>query len=630
MNELIYIGAVLVGATTLLIEAFRNFNSQTGNHPFSLHPILRDVEVRNLCTTGEVIAGFAFYSAMYLIVYTVVLGSAEIYQLLVSASNARNEIGATDNVLTVTDPSLLSATNYGKPIFVSALLISFLSIGAVKPIEATMRGLAHRLAGIPRGVYKVIESLRDVSYTEFIEHQPGPLVMAFHEATGSLFKDGQLDPRFRLIRSEYSSIEDSLATIDYLSAATNDTNRMLYFPLYQISELTSLSSRLETELAALRTAIGELATEIQASAQPGEAGPRDIDTQKLWGLFSNLGGLSANTRSNTMAVFAVFFVRNNRSVFSQGSLLTRKVAGNAPARTPMEKTVRRIQERYNSEQNAFGISLFLAVIVGAVLTFTLYDQWTGWKAAGNDSLYSEELAAAKRNFDPLKTKCTLARADCEKAEAIGLYRASQRNNLVKFAVWDTVHSGVIVLLGVFFVLIGREVRIEQQSWRTEWRFYHFPFLALLSMSFMSGLIAVFASAAVKFLQLGWDVGFKLTQTQIIALFEQSGVFFAFQFGSGLILAFAALVIMDKHRQLHLMATIAISLVFGVIYALYTRIVIFISYEGAASTPPGVPFSLELRDTIMLSTVPLLFMVLFAILLETTEAGDRLAEPEAAR
>ncbi|SHG86292.1 hypothetical protein SAMN02745157_4960 [Kaistia soli DSM 19436] len=629
MNDLIYIGSVLVGATTLLIEAFRNFNSQTGNHPFSLHPILRDVEVRNLCTTGEVIAGFAFYSAMYLIVYTVVLGSAEIYQLLVSASNARNEIGATDNVLAVTDPSLLSATNYGKPIFVSALLISFLSIGAVKPIEATMRGLAHRLAGIPRGVYKVIESLRDVSYTEFIERQPGPLVMAFHEATASLFKDGQLDPRFRLIRSEYSSIEDSLATIDYLAVATNDTNRMLYFPLYQISELTSLSSKLETELAALRTAIGELATEIKASA-PLSDGTPDIDTQKLWGLFSNLGGLSANTRSNTMAVFAVFFVRNNRSVFSQGNLLTRKVTGSGPARTPMEKTVRRIQERYNSEQNAFGISLFVAVIVGAILTFTLYDQWTGWKAAGNESLYSEELASAKRDFDSAKKTCTRPRADCEKAEAISRYRASQRDNLVKFAVWDTVHSGLIVLLGVFFVLIGREVRIEQQSWRTEWRFYHFPFLALLSMSFMSGLIAVFASAAVRFLQLGWDVGFRLTQTQIIDLFEQSGVFFAFQFGSGLILAFAALVIMDKHRQLRLMATIAISLLFGAIYVVYTRIVIFISYEGAASTPPGVPFSLEFRDTIMLSTVPLLFMILFAILLETTEAGDRLVEPEAAR
>lgn len=74
MNDLIYVGAVLVGAGTLLVEAFRNFNSQTGQHPFELHPILKEVEIRNLCTTGEIIAGFVFYAIFYLIAYAIVLG----------------------------------------------------------------------------------------------------------------------------------------------------------------------------------------------------------------------------------------------------------------------------------------------------------------------------------------------------------------------------------------------------------------------------------------------------------------------------------------------------------------------------------------------------------------------------
>ncbi|WFU04249.1 hypothetical protein QA648_26015 (plasmid) [Rhizobium sp. CB3171] len=225
MNDLIYAGAIAAGAVTLLIEAFRNFNSQTGDHPFSLHPILKEVEVRNLCTTGEIIAGFTFYAALYLIVYAVVLGSAEVYDLLLSASKARSEIGATDNVLLpASDPSVLSATSYGKPIFVSALLISFLSIGAVKPIEATMRSLAHRMAGIPRGVYRVIESLRSVDYEEFLRDQPGLLVTSFRDATESIKSSIGLSRKI-------AEIESSLATIDYLSVATNANNRMLYFPL---------------------------------------------------------------------------------------------------------------------------------------------------------------------------------------------------------------------------------------------------------------------------------------------------------------------------------------------------------------------------------------------------------------
>jgi hypothetical protein len=121
VTDLFYIGAVIVGAVTLLVEAYRNFNTQTGHHPFILHPILKIVDAKSLCTTGEHLAGFAFYAAFYLIVYAIVLGSAEVFQLLVSASNVRSEVGATDNIgLTSSDPALLSSTSYGKPIFASS------------------------------------------------------------------------------------------------------------------------------------------------------------------------------------------------------------------------------------------------------------------------------------------------------------------------------------------------------------------------------------------------------------------------------------------------------------------------------------------------------------------------------
>ncbi|MGY5811124.1 hypothetical protein ACXHXG_25915 [Rhizobium sp. LEGMi198b] len=643
MNDLIYAGAIAAGAVTLLIEAFRNFNSQTGDHPFSLHPILKEVEVRNLCTTGEIIAGFTFYAGLYLIVYAVVLGSAEVYDLLLSASKARSEIGATDNVLLpASDPSVLSATSYGKPIFVSALLISFLSIGAVKPIEATMRSLAHRMAGIPRGVYRVIESLRSVDYEEFLRDQPGLLVTSFRDATESIKNSIGLGRKI-------AEIESSLATIDYLSVATNANNRMLYFPLYQMSELEALSNKLDGQLTALHDLIAALQKKLQSGSEDGAAKP---DIHEIWDALSNLQREAAIARSNTMAVFAVLFVRNNRSVFSQSGLLRRRPPklGQKSQRkeetrplSPMEKTIKRIQEKYNAEQNSFAISMMVGLVLGAIATFLIYNQWRDWKVQSDPGVYSEQTRVleneianqvrannnASANNDKLNTKDTIAQpvcspadADCKTKEAIHRYNLSQRPIFIETTAWDTLHSGLLVLLSVFFVLVAREVRIEQQSWRTDWKFYQFPFLTLLGMSLLSGLIAVFASAAVNFAKLAWAVNFHLTQTQIIFLFEQSGEFFALHFGAGLILSFAALVIMDKHRHLSVFWTVLISIIFSAVYAGYMWLAIFLTYGSALpSAPKAALFSQQTRDTFIFCFVPFLFLLTFAVMLEITEAGD---------
>lgn len=67
MSTLLYAGFVAAGAVTLVIKAYRNFNSTSARHPLDLHPILKEVEVRNLRTTGEIIVGFSFYALLYLV-----------------------------------------------------------------------------------------------------------------------------------------------------------------------------------------------------------------------------------------------------------------------------------------------------------------------------------------------------------------------------------------------------------------------------------------------------------------------------------------------------------------------------------------------------------------------------------
>jgi len=60
MSQMIYWGVVLAGAVTLLIEANRNFLQSLTATPFDDNPILKGVQVEQLCTQSERNLGFAF------------------------------------------------------------------------------------------------------------------------------------------------------------------------------------------------------------------------------------------------------------------------------------------------------------------------------------------------------------------------------------------------------------------------------------------------------------------------------------------------------------------------------------------------------------------------------------------
>ncbi|PWW01988.1 hypothetical protein DFR52_102653 [Hoeflea marina] len=596
MNGLIYAGFIAAGAVMLLIEAFRNFNSQTGHHPFELHPILKDVEVRNLCTTGETIAGFAFYAALYLIVYSVVLGSAEIYELVLDASNARTEVGATGGfIFPGSDTPVLSSTEYGKPIFVSAMLISFLSIGAVKPIEATMRSLAHRMAGIPRGVYKVIESLRAIPYERYTTGHSTPFAQKF------INKSDKIDPA-NIYEAQKKYIKQTLIAIDCLSPATTTKNRTLYFPLYRMATLTELSDKLAAELGTLRLAIDEMDKEL-GREEEGSTNP--ISSKDVSEIFSELERMSSRACSNTMAVFAVLFVRNNRSIFSTNGP-SRQRDLHTP-RTPIEATKLFIEQRYNAEQNSFAVSFIISILLSSILIFFVYEQWHIWTAPACPEPTTEEC------LDKIK------------------YAISQRSRTIEVTIWDTIRSGSVIFVSVFFVLVGREVRIEQQSWQTNWKFYQFPFLRLLAISFFSGISAVIISASVGVINVWWASDFEATQAQIITLFQDSSGFFAMHFGMGIILAFAALVNMDKHDHLSAIGTILISALFSALYFAYVWITIFLTYSGQFQpTPNDALFPESIRDTIVMSSTAFFFLIMFAVMLEVTELGGTIRSYKAKR
>lgn len=586
MSDLIYVGLVVAGAMTLVIEAYRNFNAPNARHPFELHPILKDVEVRNLCTTGEIVAGFAFYAALYLIAYSVVLSSAEVYGLLSQANSALGEIGATDGGSSITEADInkvlqLSSGDYNKPIIVSALIISSLSIGAVKPIETTMRSLAHRLAGVPRGIYRVIEHLRDANYAVLMAEHPKPLVESFEEHAGDKM------PEWR------EQIVDSLTAIDCLLVATDSKNRLLYFPLYNLERLRGLSEKIANDIADLQDSIEKLSNE---------------DPSTLHVKYAELAGKAIMCRSNIMAFFAVLYIRNDHAVFSSRSQRARKG-------DPIAGLKEEIEAAEKDEQNSFGLSILTAFVLAFLVTFALYYKWHYWQGIDTPAIFQPAAYAQNVNADVL-TSCQKAfSTECD--PIVYAWRSTQIRTILATVTWDQLQTLLLTVFSVLFVILGREVRIEQQSWRSNWKFTQFPFLKLLSMSLLSGVAAVFLTALVQLARLWWDANFELTQSQIIILFQDNGRFFALQAISGIILAMAALVLMDKHSERPGRSTMIIAAVAGAIYLLYQWALVFLSY-GFTPGPSQAYFSWTFRDALIFSILPVSFLLIFAFLLEVGE------------
>ncbi|MCA1494602.1 hypothetical protein I6F11_27350 [Ensifer sp. NBAIM29] len=598
MSDLVYAGLVLAGATTLLIEAYRNFNATSARHPFELHPVLKEVEVRNLCTTGEIVVGFAFYAFLYLVAYAVLLTSAEIYGLLVQAHNALGEIGATDTDAGITDPAFdeaisLSSSNYNKPFIVSALIISSLSLGAVKPIETTMRSLAHRLAGVPRGVYKVIEHLKLVPYDEIMASHPTPLKTLFNEQFKSLTKEQK-----SAIKHCTGQIRDTLCSIDCLRLATDPGSRGLYFPLYNLERLRGLSKTIDDQYDSLRETIGNLPSgrSQENGGGNGDGAGTEISQPEIEKCCSDLVKKATEISANMMAYFAVLFIRNNRAVFSP---LIRAQTSRDPDRSdPVSEMRKYIFRPEKDEHNAFALSLVIAFALSFIFSIVMYHIWQYWYVAEKPDLY----------------------ADFGSGEAaIRAWLRTRFNDIVKSATIDQFQSLAVTAVSVLLVIIGREVRIEEQSWRGDWSFYQFPFLRFLSMSLLSGFAACFLVALVRSADLWWEADFSLTESQIIGLFRDQGRYFAFQAGGGIILAMTSLTIADKHRDTGVYKTLAVSVLGGGIYYLYQWAILFITVPFPPK-PAGAFFTQTTRDALIYSTLPFCFLLVFALILEFSEGG----------
>ena len=368
MSDWIYVGAILFGAFSLLIEADRNYRTTLGNSPFPYHAILENVELENLCTPREWMSGFLFYSLLYLLAYAIILSSTELFLLVRNANLAELEVGAhTDFVGPLADPMELADSTFGKPIFVSAFLIAFLSVGAMKPVETYMRALAHRLAGVPRGVYKVLERLQTVEYLKLNAKYPSPLLQKFDRLTKPA--------AFKKVSDQYNEdIQAQLSTIDCLSPSVTAGFSRLHFPLTHFDAFKDVPEQLAREI--------EDVEELIDNIQPNEAALKALHEKAV---------LASNSAK---AVFAVFYVRNNHAI------------KNTDPRSTIAKIEKLIARGYRTELNSFAMSMFIGVLVSLAVAFSTYHWRSAYTVDDRPSLAEAQIASAWEDTAP-ERKMTL-------------------------------------------------------------------------------------------------------------------------------------------------------------------------------------------------------------------------------
>lgn len=608
MSDLIYAGAAVFGGITLLIEANRSFNSPVGKNSFGLSPILQDVAANDLCTSTESRVGFAFYAAFYLLAYVLILGSSELLELLISASAARAQVGAIDGDLLAGEDAVSNYSNYGKPLFVSALLISFMSISYVQKVEGVIRGLALQFAGVPRSIYRVMDTIRGAEFDVLATGYSTELADRFEASIEKVSKES------RTARMKQCDvIKKSLVTVDCLITATSDRYGQLYFPVRRLEQLKLVSDALNREIDDLRAIMVPL--------------EKPDDNVKLGEYLDKIEVKAGDARANTIAVFALLFLRNNRTILSQNKSAARgRSASQSPVHAhdlgPIEHLRRSLKDVHDTEQNALAMGASIAALIGGFVVFGIYQWWYSYVAMTESAIASY----LQTSSELLTTDACEAERAC-RLKAQAAYQFAQAPLNLTTTIWDVSAATLMIVLCVFFTIESREYRMDEQSWNSRWRLRNLPFLRLLSLSMVPGGLAVLGYGMLALLRLAWDVNFQLTETQILTLVDQSGWFILLQAGNGLILAFATLAILDRHESFTAGQTFLAAVVFSLIYLFYTRFSIYLTYGMEQSNGLGIWISRSWRDAAILSVTPVAFIIIFASLLEFSEGEQTEPRPE---
>lgn len=566
--EIAYWAVVFAGAVSLLIEAYRQFSASDDIHTHDRYPILKDVDLDAMCTSGELLRGFLTYASLYIGAYAVILGSTEVFTIVAGSSGDAGSdakiqnlvVGARD--LTQDTGAVIAPTDafeLGKPIFVSAAIIAALSMGIFAPVEKMVRSYAHWIAAIPRGVYRVISGLKRINYNTFSKKVRAPTLEKFEAEIASFNTDTIHDELLDSIRA-------SLKAFDIIQPAVTGQMRDQIFTAMIPPALEKLLDHQKEANAAFNEQLNTLADE----------------PEKL----QNLQLTAARMCNNMQALFALLYIRNQKAVDT------------TLVKSPSIKVIEHIQQDREPSQHALSGGIFF-MILSVLILFPLTYYVSLYHLPESMMRTLAEMGAVPHD-DPRA-------GNPPKLPAFDLAMDFIRNEtIIAF-----LQNGLVFFFCSGTALLSREASKEYGHWK-DWELNRLPFLRLFSYSVFPGVVAVIICVLIKLFE------YLLTV-------EGSGNFDVFVRGNwqyclmnfffGFFVAVAVYVVIDQHEKMIAKKTVMLSLFATVPYVVWAFFVQTIDTTNPTYLPN---FLWILREVFLLSVPAVSFAIAFALLLEWSE------------
>ncbi len=556
--DIAYWSIVCAGAVTLLIEAYRQFSSSDDIHTHDRYPILKDVDLDALCTSGELLRGFLTYASLYIGAYAVILGSTEVFEVVAGSSGEAGSDEAIQNLvvgardLTQDSGAVVAPADtfdLGKPIFVSAAIIAALSMGIFAPIEKIVRSYAHWIAAIPRGVYRVISGLKRVDYHAIGKKSRSPMLEKFEEILVSFDKEAINDEVLEDIRS-------SLKAHDVIQPAVTGQLRDQIFTAMMPTTLETLVEKQEKDNANLHEQLANLTDE-----------PDKLQSFQV---------AAVRERNNMQALFSLLYIRNQKAVD------TTLVKG------PTVKVIERIQQDREPAYHALSGAIFVMVL-SVLILFPLTYYITLYLLPDGLMRTTGEIRGLALD-DPLASEIPLR----------------PTFDVAMTFIRDETIIAFLQNVMVFFVcsstaLLSREASKEYGNWR-DWTLNQVPFLRLFQHSVFPGVAAVIICVLTKLFEY-------LITVEGAGNFDDfvrgNWDFCLMNFVFGFSIAFALFVVVDQHKQLSAIKTVFLGLCAILPYLVWA----FFVQSLDTSNPTDLSnFVWMLREVFLLSVPAFSFVV----------------------
>lgn len=559
-----YVSALL-GLLVVGVEAHRQFSvlGSSSNPGKYNYPILNDVALEALAPRYIFLRGYWFYVGTYLLLFLLCISTVALGDLVLWASSSIKEAGGQGVLpFSNTSPSVPNLLDV-RVLAIATGLVTLSGTGLAAGVERYIRRLSHRLAGIPHNIYRVIQRINQIDFSEVVEDEAG----IFGSKLDQLFERlGKSNVSAFLREDQREELINACQTIDTLSPPLVGVYADQVFPIDDVEAQREIIRKGKEEINALETFIDGLLKKRE-----------NFERKENW--IELLEKCTACKRSQ-QALFSVLFTRTNGQGLGSIHLPTTKI----------------VEKLLTHDPDHLRHSATLAVLSAALI---------GMLVSGATEVLAQLLSGRCSAF----FSCLL-----EDSEFIA-------NNSLRFA---GIHA-LTFTIAVFVALDNRQAMADFDNY-PKYTLSRVPYLLVLRISIWSALLGAIAYLAFS-LGLDIALGSKLQANGEISLPNSTivasslSIHFWGALGTLLCLIFLGLgilLIADQHWAYSRWRTVSIGLLFGSPMILVKGAIVLTNISGQSSSERMKNFTYAVQDGASSIVIFLLFLLFFAISVEAAE------------